>query len=191
MVYRNGGVTVQAMTRSEAADKLLDRYAGYYDISPAGEGQAPLVATCDFHAHSEKYVLSRKAKLWEAGSHEYVFVFSVPHLTEDIFNACRAYAYEHGMAKVEPGPNHMYSYITAMFLCDTCEKAAKKTLRRCRIYKSFKMAFWGWMDFHTGLAVLEDEKAFSNASGRSAAQLLKKTLFCKAKKKMLGKEKTL
>ena len=179
------------MTRSEAADKLLDRYAGYYDISPAGEGQAPLVATCDFHAHSEKYALSRKAKLWEAGSHEYVFVFSVPHLTEDIFNACRDYAYERGMAKVEPGPNHMYSYITAMFLCDTCEKAAKKALRRCRIYKSFKMAFWGWMDFHTGLAVLEDEKAFSNASGRSAAQLLKKTLFCKAKKKMLGKEKTL
>ena len=112
-------------------------------------------------------------------------------MTEDIFNACRDYAYEHGTAKVEPGPNHMYSYITAMFLCDTCEKAAKKALRRCRIYKSFKMAFWGWMDFHTGLAVLEDEKAFSNASGRSAAQLLNKTLFCKAKKKMLGKEKTL
>lgn len=131
---------MQAMTRSEAADKLLDRYAGYYDISPAGEGQAPLVATCDFHAHSEKYVLSRKAKLWEAGSHEYVFVFSVPHLTEDIFNACRDYAYEHGMAKVEPGPNHMYSYITAMFLCDTCEKAAKKALRRCRMPKPLRSA---------------------------------------------------
>ena len=57
---------MQTMTRAEAADKLIDRYAGYFDISPAQEEQAPLVATCDFHAHSEKYVLSRKAKLWEA-----------------------------------------------------------------------------------------------------------------------------
>ena len=182
---------MQTMTRAEAVDKLMGRYAGYYDISPAQEEQAPLVATCDFHAHSEKYVLSRKAKLWEAGSHEYVYLFSVPHLTEDIYNSCRDYALEHGMAKVEPGPTHMYSYITTMFLCDSCDKAAKKALQKCRIYKSFKMAFWGWMDFHSGLAVLGEGKAFSNASGRSAAQLLKKTLFCKAKKKMLGKEKTL
>ena len=80
---------MQTMTRAEAADKLIDRYAGYFDISPAQEEQAPLVATCDFHAHSEKYVLSRKAKLWEAGSHEYVYLFSVPHLTEDIYNSCR------------------------------------------------------------------------------------------------------
>ena len=101
---------MQTMTRAEAADKLIDRYAGYFDISPAQEEQAPLVATCDFHAHSEKYVLSRKAKLWEAGSHEYVYLFSVPHLTEDIYNSCRDYALEHGMAKVEPGPTHMYSY---------------------------------------------------------------------------------
>ena len=78
-----------------------------------------------------------------------------------------------------------------MFLCDSCDKAAKKALRKCRIYKSFKMAFWGWMDFHSGLAVLEEGKAFSNASGKSAAQLLNKTLFCKAKKQLLGKEKTL
>ena len=176
---------MQTMTRAEAVDKLMGRYAGYFDISPAEEEQVPLVATCDFHALSEKYVLSRKAKLWEASSHEYVYLFSVPHLTEEIYNSCRDYAYEHGMAKVEPGPTHMYSYITAMFLCDSCDEAAKKALRKCRIYKSFKMAYWGWMDFHSGLAVLEDGKAFSNASGRSAAQLLKKTLFCKAKIKTL------
>ena len=112
---------MQTMTRAEAVDKLMGRYAGYFDISPAEEEQVPLVATCDFHALSEKYVLSRKAKLWEASSHEYVYLFSVPHLTEEIYNSCRDYAYEHGMAKVEPGPTHMYSYITAMFLCDSCD----------------------------------------------------------------------
>ena len=137
---------MQTMTRAEAADKLIDRYAGYFDISPAQEEQAPLVATCDFHAHSEKYVLSRKAKLWEAGSHEYVYLFSVPHLTEDIYNSCRDYALEHGMAKVEPGPTHMYSYITTMFLCDSCDKAAKKL---CGNAASIRASKWplggGWI----------------------------------------------
>ena len=116
---------MQTLTRAEAADKLLDRYTGYFDITHADQTQTPLVATCDFHAHSEKYVLSKKAKLWEAGSHEYVFLFSVPHLTEDIYKSCRDYALENGMAKVEPGPTHMYSYITAVFLCDSCDEAAK------------------------------------------------------------------
>lgn len=44
---------MQTMTRAEAVDKLMGRYAGYFDISPAEEEQAPLVATCDFHALSE------------------------------------------------------------------------------------------------------------------------------------------
>ena len=179
------------MTRQEAIDRLCTVYQSQFDINRCEEDGQPLAVTMDFYATSEKFVLSKKAKLWEAGSHEYVYLFSVPHLTEDIYNSCRDYALEHGMAKVEPGPTHMYSYITTMFLCDSCDKAAKKALRKCRIYKSFKMAFWGWMDFHSGLAVLEEEKAFSNASGKSAAQLLNKTLFCKAKKQLLGKEKTL
>ena len=52
-------------TRCEAQEKLLERYAGYFDISYPQEEQVPLVALCEFHEHSEKYVLSRKAKLWQ------------------------------------------------------------------------------------------------------------------------------
>ena len=179
------------MTREEAVERLCTIYQSQFDINRCSAEQTPLAVTMDFYALSDKYVLSKKAKLWEAKSFEYVYVFSVPHLTREIYESCEKMAYEHGMARIQPGPTHMYSYITAMFLCDSCDKAAKKALRKCRIYKSFKMAFWGWMDFHSGLAVLEEGKAFSNASGKSAAQLLNKTLFCKAKRKLLGKEKTL
>ena len=182
---------MQTLTRAEAADKLLDRYTGYFDITHADQTQTPLVATCDFHAHSEKYVLSKKAKLWEAGSHEYVFLFSVPHLTEDIYKSCRDYALENGMAKVEPGPTHMYSYITAVFLCDSCDDDARKALKRCRLYKSFRMSYWGWMDFHTAMVELPEEKVSSNASGHSAAQVFKQGLFHKQKKILFRKERAL
>lgn len=182
---------MERITRDEALKKLLERYVGYYDILPISEDEPYLAAECAFHAHSEKYVLSKKAKLWEAGSHEYVYVFSMPHLTEEIYRACQTRAYEEGMAQIQPGPTHMYSYITAIFLCDTCEESVKKAIRKCRIYKSFRLSFWGWMDYHNGLAVLEEGRAYANASGRSAAQLLETTLFYKERKKLFGKEKSL
>jgi len=174
-------------TRSEAQEKLLACYARYFDITDPQEDQVPLVALCQFHEHSEKYVLSRKAKIWQANSHEYVYIFSVPHLTEELYKTLEHYTFTHGMEKIQPGPEHMYSYITMIVLCDTCDEAARRALRRCRIYRSFRLSFWGWMDFHTGLAVLSQHRSWANASGKSLVQMLETTLFDKQKKKVFKK----
>ena len=141
------------------------------------EPKGYLVAEAGLHIHSEKYVLVKAAKLWEADNNEYVYIFSVPVLTKEIFEQCREQARADGMQRIEPGPNHMCSYITAVFLCDTCEPDALRALRRTRIYKSFKLAFHGWMDYHTGVVELSTGKTAANGSGRSTAQLLKTTLF--------------
>jgi len=73
----------------------------------------------------------------------------------------------------------MCSYITALFICDTCDPDAVRALKRTRIYKSFRLSYYGWMDFHTGLIELQTGKTAANGSGRSTAQLLKKTLLKK------------
>ena len=179
------------MTRQEAVDKLCDVYAGSFDVTRHEENRQPLMATMDFFVHNSKYVLSKKAKLWEANSFEYVYLFSVPHLTKEIYEQCEKLAYEEGMARIQPGPNHMYTYISAIFLCDSCDEDARRALKRCRLYKSFRMSYWGWMDFHTALAVLPEEKVSTNASGHSAAQVLNRVLFHKQKRKLFGKERTL
>lgn len=179
------------MTRQEAVDKLCDVYAGSFDVTRHEEARQPLMATMDFFVHNSKYVLSKKAKLWEANSFEYVYLFSVPHLTKEIYERCEKLAYEEGMARIQPGPSHMYTYISAIFLCDSCDEDARRALKRCRLYKSFRMSYWGWMDFHTALAVLPEEKVSTNASGHSAAQVLNRALFHKQKRKLFGKERTL
>ena len=167
------------MTRTEAMEKLHQWYSVYFDVQRFDDPSDYLALRCDFHVHSEKYVLVKKAKLWEADSNEFVFVFSVPHLTEEIYKSCEQLAYERGMEMIQPGPGHMYSYITAVFVCESCDDAARRALRRCRIYKSFRLAFWGWMDFHSCLVELDGERVSHNSSGRSAAQMLKSTLFKK------------
>ncbi|MGN1018306.1 MAG: hypothetical protein ACI4PB_05790, partial [Oscillospiraceae bacterium] len=69
------------MTRLEAVDKLCDSYSAYFDVERFDEEDTELAATCFLYVHSEKYVLVKAAKLWEADSNEYVYIFSVPHLT--------------------------------------------------------------------------------------------------------------
>ena len=179
------------MTREEAVNRLCDIYSGEFDVRLCEEHQKPLAAQMDFYAESSKYVLSKKAKLWEANSFEYVYLFNVPHLTKEIYDQCEKLAYDEGMARIKPGPNHMYTYITALFVCDSCDEEARKALKRCKLYKSFRMSYWGWMDFHTALAELPEEKVSSNASGHSAAQVFKQGLFHKQKKILFRKERAL
>ena len=101
---------------------MCDIYSGEFDVRLCEEHRKPLAAQMDFYAESSKYVLSKKAKLWEANSFEYVYLFNVPHLTKEIYDQCEKLAYDEGMARIKPGPNHMYTYITALFVCDSCDE---------------------------------------------------------------------
>ena len=172
------------MTRQEAVERLCDVYAGSFDVTRCEENEHSLAATMDFYATSEKYVLSKKAN-----SFEYVYLFNVPHLTKEIYEKCEKLAYEQGMARIQPNSTHMYTYITALFVCDSCDEEARRALKKCRLYKSFKLSYWGWMDFHTAMVVLPEEKVSTNASGHSAAQVFERGLFHKQKKSLFRKER--
>ena len=87
------------------------------------------------------------------------------------------------MSHIEPKAGHMCSYITALFICDTADPDAVKALKRTRIYKSFRLSYYGWMDFHTGVIELSNNKTSANASGRCTSQLLDKTLLGKGGKR--------
>lgn len=162
------------MTREEALERMLQGYEAYFDVKrlPKREDNLPLVAECRFYVHSEKYVLVKKAKLWDADSNEYVYIFSVPELTEEIFTKCKDYAYADGMEKIDPKPGHMYSYITPVFICDTCTPKAEKALTRCNVYKSFHFSWYGWMNLHTAAVILCDSRVITNKMGRGNAKFM-------------------
>lgn len=168
----------QKQTREELLERMLKGYQAYFDIERYEEraDDLPLMAHCRFYVHSEKYVLVKKAKLWDADSNEYVYIFSVPELTKEIFERCKDYAYEDGMKLIDPKPGHMYSYITPVFICDTCTKEAEKALTRCRIYKSFHFSWYGWMNVHTAAVIREGNRVITNRMGRGNAKFMKNIL---------------
>lgn len=171
-------------TRESALDRLLEGYSLYYNITKLKDGELPLAAVCEFFEHAEKYVISRQANLWAANCEEFVYLFTLEHLTKEEFEKCRDFAHEDGMKRAHIGPGHMYTYITPIFLCDTCEEDARRALKKCRIYKSFRFSVHGWMDFHTAvLEILSDNRITTNKSGRCVEKVLKNVLFNQKKRR--------
>ena len=142
-------------TRETAISTLLDSYRAYFNITLFEEEQKPLTAVCEFFEHSERYVLSRKAQLWASEAEEFIYLFDVDHLTLETYEKFRDYAREDGMKRANIGPGHMYTYITPIFICDSCDDDARKALKKCRIYQSFRFSLHGWMDFHTAIVLAQ------------------------------------
>lgn len=152
---------------------LLTHYEPYFDIT-TNPGTAPLKAVCIFHSRSEKYVLIKKAQLWAAESNEYLYLFSVPHLSMEVYELCRNQALTLGMEQVKPHSEHMYSYITAIILCDTADADALQALERYKKSQTFKLSLYGWMDYRIAAVNMADSKVYANKSGKDVKQFLQK-----------------
>lgn len=173
---------MEQYTRETAIGRLLESYRAYYNIIMFEEEQKPLTAVCEFFECSERYVLTRKANLWSANCEEFIYLFDIEHLAKTEFETCRDFAYEDGMKRAHIGPGHMYTYITPVFVCDTCMEDARTALKKCRIYKSFHFSLHGWMDFHAAVLEVSDNRISTNRSGKCVGKVMKNVLFQKKKK---------
>ena len=55
---------------------LKKAYSAYFDIEEVADGTA-LKALCAYHNRDSQYVLVKKAELWAAESHEYLYLWDV------------------------------------------------------------------------------------------------------------------
>ena len=86
------------------------------------------------------------------------------------------WARDEGLKKINVGPGHMNSNVVAVFVCDSCDEDARKALKKCRFHKSFKFSLHGWMDLHTILVEVGNDRIEGNGISRNAVKLLKKIL---------------
>ena len=67
------------LTCEEYLDAVLKYYQSTFDIErPYMLESEECLAYGHFYSHSEKYVLTRSAKMWEANSFEHAFFFQCP-----------------------------------------------------------------------------------------------------------------
>lgn len=170
-------------TIDAALDRLLESYRRYYNILPVEDGKSGLVAVCEFYERSEKFVLSRKAELWSANCEEFLYLYRADCLTEALLETILAFVREDGLSRAHIGPGHMYTYLTPVILCNTCTDGARKALRRCRFYRSFRLGLHGWVDLHAAALEVATNTISTNKSGRCVEKVLKTVLFSQKEKR--------
>ena len=97
---------------SQRSERVLEglkkAYTAYFDIEEIDDGTA-LKARCDYHMRDSQYVLVKKAELWAAESHEYLYLWDAGVLdiagVEEIFRR----TLEDGEPRVRPHSQHMYT----------------------------------------------------------------------------------
>ena len=174
---------VMRYTRDEACTRLMKSFQNSYNIEEIDHPDLPIVARLDFFEYSEKYVLSKKAKIWEADCEDFLYLFSLKELTEGVLEECRKYAWEDGLKKAHIGPGHMYSYITVVFVCESAQESAKEVLVKLKDSKSFLFSLHGWATLRAAIVGLEEDMIVSNRNGREAGKVLREVLYPQTKDK--------
>jgi len=160
--------------RSSILDRFLNSYKSSYDILDGDMACGlPLKAACRHHTRSEKYVLSRKAKLWAVEVNDYLYLFSMAKLDREQASACVSFSIEDALPRVKPHNEHMYSFITAVFVADEAEKDALAFIRRRRFNKSYRLGFYGSSPLKTAALDIAGEKIVTNNMGRDLRKQIK------------------
>lgn len=134
------------MTAAEALEALLPSYVSYYDITRDGAAE-PFAAEAAFHSHDEQYFLVKSAKYTEQDMHEYVFFALADTLTLPEAQRFGEAAWEEGMRRVRPGPNHRCTDISLVLLAERVEPDAAAYLKKLRRSKTYKLMLQGWSNY--------------------------------------------
>ena len=159
--------------RQPLEERLLTIFSTHYDIE-RGSGDAALKARCAFHSRDSQYVLSKKAELWAAEHHEYLYLYSLPALDETALEDVCRQTLELGIPLIKPHAQHMYTYLTALVLCDQADKQALGALTKKKYRREFKLSLHGWMEFRIAAVDLSTGEITTNRAGKAFGKDLKR-----------------
>lgn len=172
-----------------ALDRLKRAYAAYYDIEDIEDG-TPVKALCAYHMRDSQYVLVKKAELWAAENHEYLYLCAVDRLDEGAVDQIFQRVLEDGEPRVRPHIQHMYTYLTAVTLYDSADPQALAKLKKLKKRREFKLSLHGWMEFRIAAVDLSTGEITVNRAGRAIEKDLKRLTGKIISANHLGEEKT-
>lgn len=155
----------------ETLAKLLKAHETWFDVQRgytlAGR---TFPGFAEFHSLGEKYVLIKRAKLWEVATHEYLFFDVAEHLEEGAFADMVSFMKTEGLSVVHPEPNHMSSNVSLVVVADSVDPAVERAARGVRFRKNFKWGLWGWSDLRVAVVDLAkgpNGHVITNAAGKT------------------------
>jgi len=90
---------------------------------------------------------------------------------------CISFSIEDALPRVKPHNEHMYSFITAVFVADEAEQDALVFIRRSKFNKSYRLGLYGSSPLKTAAVDIGTEKIVTNSMGRDLCKQI--INFCK------------
>ena len=153
----------------QVLEGLKKAYAAYFDIEEIDDGTT-LKAQCGYHMRDSQYVLVKKAELWAAETHEYLYLWDAGHLDLDGVEEIFRRTLDDGEPRVKPHAQHMYTYLTAVALYDSADPDALNRLKKLKKRREFKLSLHGWMEFRIAAVDLSNGEITVNRAGKALAK---------------------
>lgn len=164
-------------SKEAVLDRLLRAHEAFYDVSKDYEFAGRLFpGYAEFHTHGERFVLSKKAKLWEVDAHEYLFFETCEVLDEGLLKESVDFMIHEAVSKVDPVPNHMTSYLTLVIVAESLEDGVRRVVGRSRFRKNFRFGLRGWADLRLAVLDLERGEVLTNGQGKEIRESLEANL---------------
>lgn len=181
------------MDAKQYLDRLLVRYAGTFNLYlPYIIGNRTFDAYGLLDSHVEKYILTRHANLWSQDSYEHSLFLTVEHITKELIDEMKLILLDYVEPKLVlkgkdlPEPNHMYSYMTVILICnEKPDREVIKYLKKQSYDKGYKMNIRGFSQAHFCLVCTSDESVFTNRAASKKKKFLK-SVFEEVKNKKVG-----
>lgn len=162
------------------ADQLLKKFVSsferYYNIR-IDDVTEPFTAEADFKSHNEQYVLVKAAKIADIDSNEYVYLKIAQEISAQEIEQLAEQAWNAGVSRVKPYYGHRNSDVTLLIITDAIlseKKNTKKTIKKLKYSKSYKMTLWGWSNFRVAVKELSSGQIHTNRLGSDLKKVLAK-----------------
>ncbi|MCD8316144.1 MAG: hypothetical protein LUB61_01885 [Eggerthellaceae bacterium] len=180
-IIANGVDESGQITTKMVLDRLLKAHEPYFDVTRnyryAGKS---FPGYAEFHSTTSQYVLIKRAKLWEASEHEYMFFELAGQLTKAILERDVDFIIHKGINKIELDPDHMSSYLTLIIIADEFDDEVAKEIKHTHFRKNFMFGLKGWTDLRLAAVNLSDSSVISNYMGKDLKPTLEANSFLKA-----------
>lgn len=162
------------MKGKELLEQLLDSYKSSFDIERFFSINGDVYdAYAKFNVTSAKYVLIKKAELWRANCFEHTFFRCLDHLGREDLARFR----EQVVSYIEPElvragrkcpeKDHMYTYMTGIFICDGgVMEDVKRDVRDFKYFKNYRMGIRGYSEVRLLVFDMENRKIFGNRAAK-------------------------
>ena len=165
------------LTKEKLLETLLQSYSAYFDIeNNIYINDSYYDAVAKYHSRSEKYLLTKKAKLWAAETNEYVFFIKCNRFDCELFKKSSTDIIEQSLKMIQPHNEHMYTYISMIVIADEIDDAAREQFIKFNFRKNFLFSLHGWTELRIAVFNLAEKTIETNSLGKELKQNFKKTL---------------